>query len=158
MHVPGTQKVYVLTFGCSHNISDSEYMSGLLASYGYDVRCGLGEADVVVVNSCTVKDPSQAAFLNAVRKAQGRGQKVVVCGCVPQAERGIGALRGLSVVGVTQIDRIVEAVEETLRGSTVELLGRLSRKDLPELDLPKIRRNPLVEIVPLSTGCLGNCT
>jgi threonylcarbamoyladenosine tRNA methylthiotransferase CDKAL1 len=64
-------------------------------------------------------------------------------------------LQGVSVVGVTQIDRIVEVVEETLRGNTVALLAK---KALPSLDLPKVRRNRHVEILPLSTGCLGACT
>lgn len=40
--------------------------------------------------------------------------------------------------GVTQIDRIVEVVEETLKGNTVKLLAK---KDLPALDLPKVRKN-----------------
>ena len=34
---PGTQKVYVKTWGCSHNNSDSEYMAGQLAAYGYNI-------------------------------------------------------------------------------------------------------------------------
>lgn len=34
-HVPGVQTVWVKTFGCSHNQSDSEYMMGLLQAYGY---------------------------------------------------------------------------------------------------------------------------
>ena len=51
--VPGTQKVWVKTFGCSHNISDSEYMAGLLDSYGYFITDEKENADVWVVNSCT---------------------------------------------------------------------------------------------------------
>lgn len=35
--VPGTQSIYVKTFGCSHNISDSEFMIGQLADYGYNI-------------------------------------------------------------------------------------------------------------------------
>ena len=46
-------------------------------------------------------------------------------------------------------DRVVEVVERTLQGQAVKLLGK---KSLPKLDLPKIRKNPLVEIIPLSTG------
>lgn len=46
-------------------------------------------------------------------------------------------------------------MEETLKGNTVQLL---KKKDLPELDLPKIRRNKYIEIIPINTGCLGNCT
>ena len=56
---------------------------------------------------------------------------------------------------MTQIDRVVEVVEEALKGYKVKLLAK---KELPRLDLPKIRKNKLVEIIPLSTGCLGSCT
>ena len=61
----------------------------------------------------------------------------------------------MSVIGVTQIDRVVEVVEEALKGHNVKLLAK---KELPLLDLPKIRKNQYVEIIPLSTGCLGSCT
>ena len=64
-------------------------------------------------------------------------------------------LEDVSVLGVTQIDRVVEVVEEALKGHKVKLLAK---KELPMLDLPKIRKNNLVEIIPLSTGCLGSCT
>ena len=46
-------------------------------------------------------------------------------------------------------------MEEALKGHQVRLLAK---KELPMLDLPKIRKNELVEIIPLSTGCLGSCT
>lgn len=36
-NIPGTQSIYVKTFGCSHNISDSEVMTGILAKYGYNI-------------------------------------------------------------------------------------------------------------------------
>lgn len=68
---------------------------------------------------------------------------VVVSGCVPQGDRNINELKGVSMVGVTQIDRVVEVVEETLKGNTVQLL---KKKDLPSLDLPKIRRNRFIEM------------
>lgn len=108
-----------------------------------------------LLNSCTVKDPSQAAFMHLVTKGKSLGKAVVVAGCVPQADRHIKGLDDVSIVGIQQVDRVVEVVEETLKGHTVRLL---SKNRLPELDLPKIRKNPMVEIIPLSTGCLGACT
>ena len=74
---------------------------------------------------------------------------------MPQGEKNIKGLEKASLLGVAQIDRVVEAVEETLQGNTVRLL---EKKELPRLDLPKVRRNKHIEIIPLSTGCLGNCT
>jgi hypothetical protein len=66
-----------------------------------------------------------------------------VAGCVPQGDKNIPEIEDVSVVGVTQIDRIVEVVEETLKGNKVKLLGK---KELPTLDLPKIRRNKFIEM------------
>jgi threonylcarbamoyladenosine tRNA methylthiotransferase CDKAL1 len=154
-NVPGTQKIWVRTYGCSHNVSDSEYMEGILANYGFTITEDQESADLWLVNSCTVKDPSQAAFMNVVNKAKEKDRPVVVAGCVSQADRKIPGLDDVSTVGITQIDRVVEVVESTLEGNTMKLLGK---KDLPSLDLPKVRKNPLVEIIPLSTGCLGACT
>lgn len=66
------------------------------------------------------------------------------------------------MIGVQQIDRIVEVVEETLKGNSVRFMGQKkeSGKKLggASLALPKIRRNPLIEIVAVNTGCLNQCT
>ena len=153
--VPGTQSIYVKTYGCSHNISDGEYMEGILSDFGYRIESDPAKADLWLLNSCTVKDPSQAAFVNLVNKGKAENKHVVVAGCVPQGDKSIPALSDVSQVGITQIDRVVEVVESTLAGENVKLL---KKKELPSLDLPKKRKNRLVEIIPLSTGCLGSCT
>jgi threonylcarbamoyladenosine tRNA methylthiotransferase CDKAL1 len=153
--LPGRQKVWVKTYGCSHNISDSEYMEGLLLSQGYQLVPESNQADLWLINSCTVKDPSQAAFMHLVEKAKTIEKPVIVAGCVSQADRNLSGLENVSVIGISQIDRVVEAVEQTLQGNTIKLLAK---KELPKLDLPKVRKNPLIEIIPLSTGCLGSCT
>ena len=55
---PGAQSIYVKTMGCSHNVSDGEYMAGLLADYGYKIVDSIDSADACLFNSCTVKNPS----------------------------------------------------------------------------------------------------
>ncbi len=153
--VPGCASIYVKTYGCSHNASDGEYMSGLLQQYGYDLTDEPARADLWLINSCTVKNPSQEHMATDLERGAASGKKLVVAGCVSQAEPDLAALAGTSLVGVQQIDRVVEVVQETLRGNTVRLMGRSTR---PSLDLPKVRRNPLVEIIACNTGCLGSCT
>ncbi|XP_076333130.1 threonylcarbamoyladenosine tRNA methylthiotransferase isoform X1 [Tachypleus tridentatus] len=160
--IPGTQSIYVKTWGCAHNNSDSEYMAGILAFSGYKVIDDPAVADLWLLNSCTVKGPAEDHFRNAVMSGLERGKHVVVAGCVPQAAPRASYLKGLSVVGVQQIDRVVEVVEETLKGHTVRLFG--SKKEGghkyggASLALPKIRKNPLIEIIPINTGCLNQCT
>ncbi|CAI7786811.1 unnamed protein product, partial [Closterium sp. NIES-54] len=154
--VPGTQSIYIKTFGCSHNMSDSEYMAGQLAAFGYQLVEVPSEADLWIINTCTVKNPSQSAMDTLIRKGRELSKRLVLAGCVPQGDSGVAEGEGVSVVGVQQIDRVVEVVEETLKGNTVRLLSR--NRALPALDLPKVRRNKWVEIVPISVGCLGACT
>jgi threonylcarbamoyladenosine tRNA methylthiotransferase CDKAL1 len=201
-NVPGVAKVFVKTWGCAHNNSDGEYMAGLLSEYGYEIVLEDHEAkdaNVWLLNSCTVKGPAESHFVTSITEAQSQGKKVIVAGCVPQAwgssktgresQRRANA-QDLSVIGVQQIDRVVEVVEQTLLGNTVRLMGTKTEKKVvsvpvasssageaqadasveltqrttkvklggAKLDLPKIRRNPLVEIVPISTGCLNACT
>lgn len=86
--------------------------------------------------SCTVKSPSQSAMDTLISKCKNAKKPLVVAGCVPQGSRDIKELEGVSIVGVQQIDRVVEVVEETLKGHEVRLLNR---KTLPALDLPKVQ-------------------
>lgn len=88
---------------------------------------------------------------------------LVSCRCVPQGAPKSSFLKGLSMIGVQQIDRVVEVVEETLKGHTVKFLQ--TKKDSKgkkiggsTLNLPKIRKNPRIEIIAISTGCLNQCT
>ncbi|OMO53985.1 Methylthiotransferase [Corchorus capsularis] len=90
-----------------------------------------------------------------IRKCKSAKKPLVVAGCVPQGSRDLKELEGVSIVGVQQIDRVVEVVEETLKGYEVRLMNR---KTLPALDLPKVRKNKFVEILPINVGCLGACT
>lgn len=160
--VPGTQTIYVKTWGCAHNNSDSEYMAGQLAAYGYNLSGSKDSADLWLLNSCTVKNPSEDTFRNEIQAGLRAGKHVVVAGCVPQGAPKSEYLRGLSVVGVQQIDRVVEVVEETLKGHSVRLLRekKLDGKRVAgaSLALPKIRKNPLIEIIAINTGCLNQCT
>ncbi|MEE6464812.1 hypothetical protein FKM82_006368 [Ascaphus truei] len=154
--IPGTQKVWIRTWGCSHNNSDGEYMAGQLAAYGYNITENPEQADVWLLNSCTVKSPAEDHFRNSIRKAQEQDKKVVLAGCVPQAQPRQEYLKGLSIIGVQQIDRVVEVVEETIKGHSVRLLGQKKdngkRLGGARLDLPKIRKNPLIEIISINTG------
>jgi len=155
--VPGTRKVYVRTWGCSHNNSDSEYMAGLLEQAGYKIlRENKELADLWLLNSCTVKTPSEQQVENNIGDADKLGKRVVVAGCVSQAAPNEPWLKDVSIVGVKQLDRVVEVVEETFKGNTVRLLSQ-KRNDIA-LSLPKMRRNELIEVLAINSGCLNHCT
>ena len=74
-----------------------------------------------------------------------------MAGCVSQGAPDTKFIEGYSVVGTHQIDRVVEVMEETMKGHSVRLFGqkREGTKKLggASLHLPKIRKNPLIEII-----------
>ena len=145
-------KVYIKTFGCSHNFADSEHMAGLLSEAGYDLSPKEDEADLVIFNTCTVKTPTEHSLFNKLKNSSNNG-KVVVAGCIPQSDPE--KLEKFSLIGTNQIDKIVEVVDKTLSGERVSFLKNNVN---PSLLLPKIRINPLIEIVPINLGCLSKCT
>ena len=70
--------MFIKTFGCFHNASDSEYMAGILSPLGYEIVSSLESSDLTMINNCTVKSPSQATFLNSVIKSNNFKKKVIV--------------------------------------------------------------------------------
>ncbi len=94
-----TTSVFVKTWGCGHNNSDGEYMAGLLHEAGYTVlldHSAAQDADVWVLNSCTVKGPSESTFDNDIAKGLEAGKKVVLAGCVPQGAKSSPKYKNLS--------------------------------------------------------------
>ena len=57
-------------------------------------------ADLWLLNSCTVKNPSEDNFRNAIKKAQELDKHLVVAGCVPQGQPKHQSIKGISVIGV----------------------------------------------------------
>lgn len=145
-------KVYIKTYGCAHNQADSEFMAGQLQQADYKIVDEEKDADLVLINTCTVKDPSEKKFFSELKKLK---KKVVVAGCIPQSDKNNPVLQDHSLVGVRQIHNIVQVADETMSGNIVHLLEHT--KDV-KLNLPRIRKNPLIEIVPISSGCMGSCT
>lgn len=64
-------------------------MVGQLSEYGYKIVDSANQADLVLINSCTVVNPSQDAFISMVCKAKKIKKPLVVAGCVPQGDANI---------------------------------------------------------------------
>jgi threonylcarbamoyladenosine tRNA methylthiotransferase CDKAL1 len=130
-------------------------MAGLLSNAGHKLVDDLRKAELVLFNTCTVKDRPEKRFFSELKKVLALKKKVVVAGCITQADPYNDLLKSISVVGVRNLDKVVEVVSETSKGKMVRLLDF---KDNPRLNLPKIRKNPVVEIIPIAAGCLGECS
>lgn len=147
--------VYFITQGCSANVADSEIMQGLLIKAGYNLVDSFEDCDIIVYNTCTVKGPTDRTFKKAVREIKLKRIPLVVAGCIPQSQSALEELKGVSLVGTFEIDKIADALEETLNGRVATFLNADNKS---RLNMPKARKNPFIEIVPISHGCLGHCT
>ena len=150
-------RVFVKSYGCSANIADGEVIAGCLAKAGYTLADSASEADVVVYNTCAVKGPTENRAI-ATLKRTPKDKKLIVAGCLPliNFERLNREVRFDGVVGPAAGAEIADVVRRVVAGEkVVDLEDALSAK--PALNLPQLRSNPVVSVVPVSYGCLGSC-
>ena len=149
-------QVFVRSFGCSANTADSEVLAGCLAQAGFQLAASEAEADVLIYNTCAVKGPTENRIIDALKRAP-KGKKLVVAGCLPMIsfERLMREASFDGVVGPAVGKGIVDVVARVLDGEKVVELGGLDAK--PKLDLPRVKSNPVVSVVPVNYGCLGSC-
>ncbi|VWU51589.1 radical SAM protein, putative [Hepatocystis sp. ex Piliocolobus tephrosceles] len=82
------------------------------------------------------------------------GKKTIKSGL--EDEQTMDIFENVSLVGVNNIDKIVEVVEYVINGYNVKYLKQ--SKKMTSLNFPKIRKNKFIEIININNGCLGNCT
>ncbi len=145
-------RIRLIAFGCSNNMAESEIMAGLLKEAGHSiVDC---DEDVLVVSVCNVKGPS---FNKGMKEARNAKDKLVLAGCIPSymLDKIRKELPSASIVSTHNIAMVCGAVEKILKNERVEIIEKKAEK---KLCLPRIRKNKVIGIVPVSTGCLGSCS
>ena len=150
-------RIHVEVYGCSANQADFEMVQGLLCGAGHTLVGEPEAADAFVVLTCTVKTPTERKIVKRIRRLSDLGGPLIVAGCMPEAQRGLveETAPGASMVGPDNLLDIVDVVEAAIEGGRVEALqgGALDRTCLP-----RIRRNPVIHIAPVASGCLGDCS
>lgn len=85
-------RYFIETYGCQMNVHDSERMAGLLEASGYELADRDGDADLVVINTCSVREKAEDKLYTRLgdikgrHRATGRAPVVAVAGCVAQQE------------------------------------------------------------------------
>ncbi len=150
-------QVFVKSFGCSTNLADGEVLAGCLAEARYKLVNSVTSADVIIYNTCAVKGPTENRIIEILKRVPAN-KKVIIAGCLPliNFERLCKEVRFDGVVGPAAGDRIVEVVKRVFNGERVVALeGAVNAK--PSLNLPRLRLNPVISIIPINYGCLGTC-
>ena len=142
--------IEIETYGCAMNRADSEVITGLLIENNFRVE---REGEILIINTCTVKTPTERRIIKRLRSLEGSGIRVIVTGCLPAADPEISKrFKEFSFLGMN-IQDIVKAVRHVSNGRRFVKIG----EGRCRLEMPRVRENPVVEIIPISHGCLGNC-
>src|SRR5277367_2154208 len=159
------KKVGFVSLGCPKNLVDSEVMMGILARAGYELTPRAGEADVLVVNTCSFIEPAQKESVDSILemaeyKKFGKAQKLIVAGCM--VERYRNDIRERipevdAVIGTGEVEKILEACEGQLRADdphAADLPDYLYNDATPRI-LATARHTAYIKI---NEGCDHPCT
>jgi len=161
------RKYLIETFGCQMNVHDSERMAGLLDQAGYEPTTNDADADVIVINTCSVRDHAEEKLytrlgeLRVLQQETGRNPVVAVAGCVAQQE-------GESLLTNTN-GKVIDVVVGTQRLKMLPLMldqaaqSPFAVVDINPLDdvsfpLGMVRRtDPVRAYVTIIEGCNDHC-
>jgi len=146
--------IYIETYGCSNSQAEAEIMAGLLKEAGFEIVDNEKKADLIIIVSCYVKTPTEQKILFRIKELSKK--KLIIAGCMPEGiyNKLINIAPQTSLLSTHHVKEIVQAVEKTLKGKRVEYVGESNEI---KLCLPKVRKNPIIDIVPISSGCNSKC-
>ncbi len=146
-------KVYIETYGCAANKSDSEIMAGILIERGYEITFNEEEADYIVVNTCGVKKQSEDRILKRLQDLAKTNKKIIIAGCLPRIniEKVKSKIPNYhALMDTYSIDKIDLAVQ---KGGII-----FSEKPPEKPCLPKYSFSNVISIIQIGEGCLSACS
>jgi tRNA-2-methylthio-N6-dimethylallyladenosine synthase len=161
-------KYFIETYGCQMNVHDSERMAGLLEQAGYEPAPDLGDADVVVINTCSVRERAEEKLytrLGEIRQARGetgRTPVVAVAGCVAQQEAGALLKRSNMIdviVGTQSLKQLPSLIGQAL--SEEPSAPRIDVNPYEDVSFPlgvARRHDPVKAYITIIEGCNEFCS
>jgi tRNA-2-methylthio-N6-dimethylallyladenosine synthase len=164
------RKYLIETFGCQMNVHDSERMAGLLEQAGFEATTDDRDADVIVINTCSVRERAEEKLFTRLGEIRLMGQEsgvrpvVAVTGCVAQQEGSQILRRSKSVdviLGTQNLKRlpvlVTEALERPRRSGTDAAIA-IDPVDDVSFPLGIARRSdPVKAYVTIIEGCNEYC-
>lgn len=158
-------KIFILSFGCDKNLSDTEHMLGTLSKNGYTFTQDEAEADVIIINTCCFINDAKEESVNAILemaeyKANGSCKALIVTGCLAERYReeiSKEIPEVDAILGTASYDEIENAVKEALAGKKIE--------EYKPLDyIPEDKNGRLITTgghyayLKIAEGCDKHCT
>jgi len=160
-----TRSYTIRTYGCQMNVHDSERMAGLLEASGYARSADPADADVVVINTCAVRENADNRLYGnlghlAPVKAAHPGMQIAVGGCLAQKDRAEIVRRApwVDVVfGTHNVHALPVLLERARHNETAQVEIAESLEVFPST-LPARRESAYAGWVSISVGCNNSCT
>lgn len=158
-------KAGFISLGCAKNLVDTEVMLGALTDHQIMLTSNPSEADILIVNTCSfiksAKEESITTVLNmAEYKNEGKCRSIIVAGCLGQRYKQelLDEMPEVdAVVGTGAWHRIVEAVEETLKGNRVVIDGPIDT--IYDEKMTRITTTPEYSAyIKVAEGCNNRCS
>ncbi|HIP86745.1 MAG TPA: radical SAM protein, partial [Aquifex sp.] len=162
------KKVFIKTFGCQMNVNDSERIKGILKTLGYEFTENWREADLILLNTCTVRekpDRKVLAYIGEYRKVKGinPNTKIGVCGCLAQRMGEELDKRAGGVIDIMfssyNIHHLPELIQKAEKGEkAIEILSEPPKNEWEMFEYPTVRENPYWSFITIMKGCDKDCT
>ena len=157
------KKLYIKTYGCQMNAHDSERIEGLLRDEGYRLTKLPDEADMIIVNTCSIRDKSEhKAFSDIGRFARLKKEKPALilgmAGCVAQQEgrKVLKRFNSLDLVfGSSNIENLPGMLQTVTDESQAVVC--VDEPPTPPKTTPAIRKDPIRAWVSIMEGCDRHC-
>ena len=170
MSKPPQKRLYIKTYGCQMNVYDSERMADVLRPLGYALADAPDEADLVVLNTCHIREKaaekvySELGRIKAMKQTRaeaGHAMQVAVAGCVAQAE-GEEIMRRAPVVDLVVGPQSYHRLPELIARASRQMGERLAADFDPEDKFDRLPEERRVEgysaFLTVQEGCDKFCT
>ena len=162
------RKFHITTFGCQMNEHDSEIMAGLLEENGYLQASSRDKADIVIFNTCSIRENADKRFFGTLgqlknrKKTEGENFTVCVCGCMMQQQHIIDTLKEKYpwvdvVFGTHNLHRLPQLLENLYNEKKKQMDIWPEGGEIVE-DLPAKRLFPHKSFVNIMYGCNNFCS
>ena len=160
-------KAFVRTFGCQQNVADSQKIMGMLQNMGYEFVDSSDEADLVVFNTCAVREHAEDRVFGNVGalvhlKRRKPDSIIALCGCMMQQEHIAKKIkRSFPHVDLVFGTHVVHRLPEMLHSI---LLAKQRIFNIPNIDgviaehIPQINESKINGWLPIMYGCNNFCT
>ena len=162
-----TPTAYVETYGCQQNEADSEKLRGYLAQSGYAMAASAEGADVVVMNTCAIREHAEQRVFGALgelthTKRRHPGQKIFLCGCMAGETKVSDRIKKSyphvdGVFSTHHLWQFPEILWKVLTGKKRQFFIEDEPGSIAE-GIPQVRDNPLKSWVSIMYGCNNFCT